>query len=32
MHDSDGVYEMNGVLHRADGMHSHDGGHTWHTH
>lgn len=30
--EADGVYEMNGVLHRADGMHSHDGGHTWHTH
>ncbi|NMN01075.1 urease accessory protein UreE [Bifidobacterium sp. DSM 109958] len=32
-HDAhDGEYEVNGVLHRADGMHSHDGGHTWHTH
>jgi urease accessory protein len=28
----DGEYEVNGVLHRADGTHSHDGGHTWHTH
>lgn len=27
-----GEYEMNGVLHRPDGSHSHDGGHTWHTH
>ena len=26
------TYELNGVLHRADGTHSHDGGHTWHTH
>lgn len=26
------IYELNGVLRRADGMHSHDGGHTWHTH
>ena len=25
-------YEMNGVLHRPDGSHSHDGGRTWHTH
>ncbi|NMM94784.1 urease accessory protein UreE [Bifidobacterium oedipodis] len=29
---ADGTYEINGVLHRADGMHSHDGGHTWHQH
>lgn len=27
-----GEYEMNGVLHRPDGSHSHDGGRTWHTH
>ncbi|WP_055428078.1 urease accessory protein UreE [Bifidobacterium aesculapii] len=25
-------YESNGVLHRPDGSHSHDGGRTWHTH
>lgn len=27
-----GEYESNGVLHRPDGSHSHDGGRTWHTH
>ncbi len=27
-----GEYELNGVLHRPDGSHSHDGGATWHTH
>ncbi|KAB7789936.1 urease accessory protein UreE [Bifidobacterium leontopitheci] len=27
-----GEYETNGVLHRPDGSHSHDGGRTWHTH
>ncbi|KAB5607848.1 urease accessory protein UreE [Bifidobacterium jacchi] len=27
-----GEYELNGVLHRPDGSHSHDGGRTWHTH
>jgi urease accessory protein len=27
-----GEYELNGVLHRPDGSHSHDGGVTWHTH
>ncbi|PJM72471.1 urease accessory protein UreE [Bifidobacterium primatium] len=27
-----GEYEVNGVLHRPDGTHSHDGGHTWHKH
>ncbi|OXM99668.1 urease accessory protein UreE [Bifidobacterium vansinderenii] len=29
---ADGEYEANGVLHRPDGSHSHDGGRTWHTH
>ena len=31
-HHEPGEYELNGVLHRADGSHSHDGGKTWHTH
>jgi urease accessory protein len=31
-HHAPDEYESNGVVHRADGTHSHDGGHTWHTH
>lgn len=31
-HHHDSEYEVNDVLHRADGTHSHDGGYTWHTH
>lgn len=31
-HHEKNEYEVNGVLHRADGMHSHDHGQTWHMH
>lgn len=31
-HHEKSEYEVNGVLHRADGMHSHDHGQTWHMH
>ena len=31
-HHDNSEYEVNGVLHRADGMHSHDHGQTWHMH